>query len=77
MYYIYFLQLTTDIETVLKSCANQGADSKPLEERMSKMSSMSESARLSSLLHLLCLLFEVSIDINLKRVLSGLQAFNY
>ena len=44
---------------------------------MSKMSNMSESARLSSLLHLLCLLFEVSIDINLKRVLSGLQAFNY
>ena len=77
MYYIHFLQLTTDIETVLKSCANQGADSKLLEERMSKMSSMSESARLSSLLHLLCLLFEVSIDINLKRVLSGLQAFSY
>ena len=77
MYYIHFLQLTTDIETVLKSCANQGADSKPLEERMSKMSSMSESARLSSLLHLLCLLFEVSIDITLEKVLSGVQVCNH
>lgn len=54
-----FLQVTTDIGTVLKSCTNQTADTKQLEESMSQMNGMAEAARLSSLLHLTCLLFEV------------------
>lgn len=57
---LIFLQVTTDIGTVLKSCTNQSADTKQLEESMSQMNGMAEAARLSSLLHLTCLLFEVS-----------------
>ena len=44
----------------MKSCTKQSADAKQLEESMSLMSGMPEAARLSSLLHLTCLLFEVS-----------------
>ncbi|KAJ7352895.1 hypothetical protein OS493_033161 [Desmophyllum pertusum] len=51
-------QVTTDTGAVLKSCTKQSADAKQLEESMSLMSGMPEAARLSSLLHLTCLLFE-------------------
>ena len=57
---LVLLQLTTDIGVVLKSCTNQSSDTKQLEESMSQLNSTSEAARLSSLLHLTCLLFEVS-----------------
>ena len=57
---LVFLQLTTDIGVVLKSCTNQSSDTKQLEESMSQLNSTPEAARLSSLLHLTCLLFEVS-----------------
>lgn len=51
-------QVTTDVQTVLKSCTAQTAESRQLEESMSQMGSLPEAARLSSLLHLTCLLFE-------------------
>jgi len=60
LYHLFFHQVKTDIGAVLKSCTTQSADSKQLEEMMSQMGSMPEAARLSSLLHLTCLLLEVS-----------------
>lgn len=53
-------QVTTDIQSVLKLCSAQNAESRQLEGSMSQMGAVPEAARLSSLLHLTCLLFEVS-----------------
>ena len=57
---LFFQQVQSDVKTVLKTCTIKNVDTKQLEESISQMSSMPEAARLSSLLHLTCLLFEVS-----------------
>ncbi|XP_067024084.1 E3 ubiquitin-protein ligase HUWE1-like isoform X5 [Acropora muricata] len=51
-------QVTNDIQSVLKLCSTQNAENRQVEGSMAQMSAAPEAARLSSLLHLTCLLFE-------------------
>lgn len=66
-----FYQVTTDVQAVLKACTIHSVDSKQLEEGMSLMERLPEAARLSSLLHLICLLFEVSTQVSLDKNYLG------
>ncbi|XP_015767939.1 PREDICTED: E3 ubiquitin-protein ligase HUWE1-like [Acropora digitifera] len=51
-------QVTNDIQSVLKLCSTQNAENRQVEGSMSQLNAAPEAARLSSLLHLTCLLFE-------------------
>ena len=60
LFFVVTFQVTNDIQSVLKLCSTQNAENRQVEGSMSQMNAAPEAARLSSLLHLTCLLFEVS-----------------
>ena len=61
LFFVVTFQVTNDIQSVLKLCSAQNAENRQVEGSMSQMNAAPEAARLSSLLHLTCLLFEVSV----------------
>ena len=54
------LKILEDVQTVMKACSPDCNEGKTLDECAAQMCSVAEAPRLASLLHLTCLLFEVT-----------------